>query len=111
MSSMSKGISVVPQHWLYAAITAPHDVEFPFCPMRWYFPTSPSSVTPTCGPKRISTLPSSGTWCENAMKPVLPTKGAPPMPPSGKTSPQYSFIRSARSPFSLLISSEQMLWP
>ena len=108
---MSKGISVVPQHCWYAAITAPHDVEFPFWPMRWYLPTSPASVTPTCGPKRMSTLPSSGTWCEKAMKPVLPTKGAPPMPPSGKTSPQYSFIRSARSPFSLLISSEQIDWP
>ena len=30
-----------------------------------------------CGPNRMSTLPLSGTWCENAVKPVLPTKGAP----------------------------------
>mmetsp|Transcript_134729 Transcript_134729/g.349058 ORF Transcript_134729/g.349058 Transcript_134729/m.349058 type:complete len:222 (+) Transcript_134729:1710-2375(+) len=52
-------------------------------------------------------LPSSGTWLENATKPVSPTNGVPLMPPIGKTLPQYLLINVATLLERLLISSGQ----
>mmetsp|Transcript_19166 Transcript_19166/g.55323 ORF Transcript_19166/g.55323 Transcript_19166/m.55323 type:complete len:402 (+) Transcript_19166:554-1759(+) len=113
MSSTSRTFALFAssQTWQYALSTAPHALESQDCPLRQYLPTTPASDTPTCGPNRIRTWPSSGTWWEKAAKPVLPTNGAPPMPPIGKTSPQWSLIRLAKPPGSWLISSGQIESP
>mmetsp|Transcript_11726 Transcript_11726/g.35592 ORF Transcript_11726/g.35592 Transcript_11726/m.35592 type:complete len:239 (-) Transcript_11726:66-782(-) len=111
LGSAKSGPHCPAQHCANAALTAPHALESSCCPCRRYLPIVPSEVIPTCGPKRIRTLPLSGTWWENALNPVLPTNGAPEMPPMLKTSPNNLAYWSAMSPGSMLISSAQMLDP
>ena len=55
----------------------------------------------------INIFPSTGTWALKAVHPILPAKGTPASPPSGKCSPHLAYNRRATSSFGLsrLISS------